>query len=408
VSKSDKRFLKLNRLKGELVGMSGQGALFDMLKKEKDEWNKKVNKLTEEISKLEAEIAAIKSNKIYEKAFEWRFEFPEVLNNDGDFVGFDVVIGNPPYIRQELFSDIKELLKADYSIYNSIADLLTYFVELSFNILKEKGTFQFIISGKFTRARFGQSMRKFLSEKTQITHYIDFGGSSIFEEATVDTSIIGFVKKRPNNNCQFLQALIEKGDDYSDDFSRYIKKNSHLFNCDSLSSSNWSFENSEISALIKKVQSTGLALKEWDIKINFGIKTGYNEAFVINREIREKLILGNFEEKEIIRPLIRGRDIKRYQIGELENWLICTFPSLKIDINNYPSIKEYLSSFGERIEQSGKVNARKKTMHKWFETQDNIAFWEDFSKPKLVWKRIGSILRFSYDDSGSEIGRAHV
>ncbi len=98
VSKSDKRFLKLNKLKGELLSLTGQSSLFELTKTQKDEWNKKVKKLTEEIKKYETEIEEIKNNKIYENAFEWRFEFPEVLNNDGDFVGFDVVIGNPPYI----------------------------------------------------------------------------------------------------------------------------------------------------------------------------------------------------------------------------------------------------------------------------------------------------------------------
>ncbi|MCB1176069.1 MAG: Eco57I restriction-modification methylase domain-containing protein, partial [Leptospiraceae bacterium] len=134
-------------------------------------------------------------NKIYQNSFEWRFEFPEVLNEDGEFIGFDAVIGNPPYIRQELFSEIKPNLKEKYSVFNSIADLLTYFVELGFLILKKDGAFQFIISNKFTRANYGKELRKFLLENTNLTHFIDFSGIPVFDEATVDAAILGYTKK---------------------------------------------------------------------------------------------------------------------------------------------------------------------------------------------------------------------
>jgi hypothetical protein len=103
----------------------------------------------------------------------------------------------------------------------------------------------------------------------------------------------------------------------------------------------------------------------------------------------------------MIKPLLRGRDVQKYVADDIVNWVIGTFPSLKIDIDNYQGIKKYLLSFGKKIHQTGEVGTRKKTSHKWFETQDNIAFWKDFEKPKLVWKRIGSILRFCYDESGA-------
>jgi hypothetical protein len=360
-----------------------------------------VLQLTEETKKIENEIEEIKANKIFENAFEWRFEFPEVLNDDGDFVGFDVVIGNPPYIRQEEFSELKPYLKNRFEIFNSLADLLTYFVELSHQILKDKGVFQFIISGKFTRAGYGSLMRKFLAEKTEMTHFIDFGGKPVFDEATVDAAIIGFIKKKSTQAADFIYIEVLKEDNVNLNFNDYILTNAINYPIHSLSEAVWSFDNPLWRTIIEKIQRNGIPLSEWDITINFGIKTGYNEAFIIDEERKNQLILDDPNSVEMIKPLLRGRDVQKYVADDIVNWVIGTFPSLKIDIDNYQGIKKYLLSFGKKIHQTGEVGTRKKTSHKWFETQDNIAFWKDFQKPKLVWKRIGSILRFCYDESGA-------
>ena len=156
-------------------------------------------------------------------------------------------------------------------------------------------------------------------------------------------------------------------------------------------------------------------MKDWDINIYRGVLTGCNEAFIIDSQKRDE-ILNNCQTEderqrtaELIRPILRGRDIKRYGYEWANLWLIATFPSRHYDIDKYPSIKQYLLSFGiERLEQTGKthivngdkVKARKKTNNKWFETQDSISYWEDFLRPKIIWKRIGSILRFSFDNKG--------
>ena len=164
----------------------------------------------------------------------------------------------------------------------------------------------------------------------------------------------------------------------------------------------------------RKIEAVGTPLKDWDIQINYGIKTGCNEAFIISGEKRNE-ILANCQTKEerektaeLIRPILRGRDIKRYSAEFADLWLIATFPSRKYDIEQYTAVKQYLLDFGkERLEQTGathlingeQIKSRKKTNNKWFETQDSISYWEDFSKPKIIWKRIGSILRFSYDET---------
>ena len=159
----------------------------------------------------------------------------------------------------------------------------------------------------------------------------------------------------------------------------------------------------------RKIEAIGTPLKDWDISINYGIKTGANDAFIIDGAKRNELISADPKSAEIIRPILRGRDIKRYGFDFAEQYIIATFPSKNYNIDDYPAVKEYLLSFGiERLEQSGKqytingeiVKSRKKTNNKWFETQDSISYWDDFSKQKIVWKRIGSILRFCYDESG--------
>ena len=150
-----------------------------------------------------------------------------------------------------------------------------------------------------------------------------------------------------------------------------------------------------------KVERIGKPLIDWDIQINYGIKTGLNEAFIIDGITKDALIKKSPKNAEIIRPILRGRDIKRYKAVFADLWIIATFPSLHYNIDNYPDIKEYLLSFGyDRLKQTGDNGARKKTNNKWFETQDSISYWEDFSKQKIVWKRVGSILKFSYDDTG--------
>jgi hypothetical protein len=135
-----------------------------------------------------------------------------------------------------------------------------------------------------------------------------------------------------------------------------------------------------------KIEAVGTPLKDWGINIYRGILTGYNEAFIIDGETKEKLIAEDPKSAEIIRPLLRGRDIKRYGFQFADLYIITTFPSLKIDIEQYPAIKQHLMSFGyDRLKQTGEIGARKKTNNQWFETQDSISYWEDFYKQKIIY-----------------------
>jgi hypothetical protein len=148
-------------------------------------------------------------------------------------------------------------------------------------------------------------------------------------------------------------------------------------------------------------------LKDWDIQINYGIKTGFNEAFIIDGKKKEELIALDPKSAEIIRPILRGRDIKRYGYEFAELYLIATYPSLKIDIEQYHAVKQHLLSFGyDRLKQTGELGARKKTNNKWFETQDSISYWEDFSKQKIVWGEISDKTKFAIELEGKFVPEA--
>lgn len=189
ISLNDPKVKKLRKLSGDLFKMTKQTQLFEMGKKEKADWNKKVSQLTEETKKLENEIEVIKANKIFENAFEWRFEFPEVLNDNGDFIGFDVVIGNPPYVyRNADIENVKEYFNSNYYNTSGNYDLYKFFIEQSIKIAKNNGFNSLITNSSFLLQTSFDKTRKFLLENSTLTNIVPLGGS-VFEEATVDSAI---------------------------------------------------------------------------------------------------------------------------------------------------------------------------------------------------------------------------
>ena len=196
VASNDKRFLKLNKLKGELTSLTSQTSLFSLPQKEKSEWSKKVSKVTSELNALEKELEEIKNNKIYEHVFEWRFEFPEVLNDEGDFVGFDVVIGNPPYVSgKELEKSIISYLSLNYEASEYQLDLYISFMERGIKLLQNSGLIAFITPNSWLKNMMFTKCRKYLIENVSIN--ILFPNlDNVFEEASVDTLIL--IAKKEN------------------------------------------------------------------------------------------------------------------------------------------------------------------------------------------------------------------
>ena len=290
---------------------------------------------------------------------------------------FDVVIGNPPYVRQEAIKEQKPALQK-YKVYSGTADLFVYFYELGITHLKENGLLGFICSNKFFRASYGENLRKFILENTQITHIIDFTGVKVFEDASVDSAVTIFRKIRAGGNSKFNFLASSTINLKTQKFIQIPQS--------TLNETNFTFLDKSKFELKNKIEKVAKPLKDWDVNIYRGILTGLNEAFIIDSDTRDK-ILNNCvgEEREqiqkLIRPILRGRDIKRYDYEWAGLWLICTFPALKIDIENFPSLKGYLQTFLPYIAQSSETingkKCRKKTSNKWFETQDNIAYYEE-------------------------------
>ncbi len=344
-------------------------------------------------------------NERYANALEWRFEFPEVLDDEGDFLGFDCIIGNPPYIRQEQIKDIKPLLQKQYpDFYNSTADIYTYFFALSYSLLKEKGFNAFITSNKYARAKYGAKLREWLLKKTTIVSYMELNALKVFESAAVDTSIMSFIKQTPPKESRF-KYYEPTPDDKND-----LKSIPYLsMRQNALSTESFIFANATLLDLRDKMESVGTPLKDWDIQINYGIKTGANEAFIITTEKREEILNACKTKEErkrtetLIKPILRGKDIKRYSYEWAGEWIIFIpwhFPNTdsqkSMEENeqdfsiHYPIIYSHLLSHKDKLLKRNKDETGKR--YEWYCLQRWAAsYYQDFEKEKIVWASVGFV-----------------
>ncbi|GAA7144382.1 class I SAM-dependent DNA methyltransferase [Helicobacter pylori] len=348
------------------------------------------------------------SGREYQNAFEWRFEFPEVLDDEGDFLGFDCIIGNPPYIRQEQIKPIKPLLEKQYQdFYNSSADIYTYFFALSYHLLKEKGFNAFITSNKYARAKYGAQLRELLLKKTTIVSYMELNALKVFESATVDTSIMSFIKQAPpkESGFKYYEPTPDDKNDLKSARSLSMRQNA-------LSTESFIFANASFLDLRDKMESVGTPLKDWDIQINYGIKTGANEAFIITTEKREEILNACKTQEErkrtetLIKPILRGKDIKRYSYEWADLWVINThngytsnlkFKIPPIDIEKYPATKAHLDSHYDTIATRSDQGDTPYHLR-------NCAYLEDFEKEKIVYGEIVQEPRFYLDNGECELG----
>ncbi|WP_100979095.1 class I SAM-dependent DNA methyltransferase [Helicobacter pylori] len=348
------------------------------------------------------------SGREYHNAFEWRFEFPEVLDDEGDFLGFDCIIGNPPYIRQEHIKDIKPLLEKQYQdFYNSTADIYTYFFALAYHLLKEKGFNAFITSNKYARAKYGAKLREWLLQKTTLVSYMELNALKVFESAAVDTSIMNFIKQTPPKESvfEYYEPTPNDKDDLKSTPSFLMKQNA-------LSTESFIFANATLLDLRDKIESVGTPLKDWDIQIYRGILTGCNEAFIIPTEKRDAILNACKTQEErkrterLIKPILRGKDIKRYSYEWADLWVINTHngytSNLKskippIDIEKTPVLKAHLNAHLDTI--ATRCDQGDTPYH-----LRNCAYLEDFEKEKIVYGEIVQEPRFYLDNGECELG----
>ena len=324
---------------------------------------------------------------------------PEYMFGVAD--GFDVVIGNPPYIQlQKNGGKLGKLYKdAGYTIFARTGDIYQLFYERGCRLLRSaQGLLAYITSNSWLKAEYGKALRRYFSKQHTPLRLLEMG-KDVFENAIVDTNILivrhghsGAVGKAVD-----MDRLSNKSFPPAESLWGELRPRGEK---------PWSALSAIEQSIMDKMEAVGTPLKEWDIAINYGIKTGYNDAFIIDNDTKEALIAEEPRSTDIIKPVLRGRDIQRYRAEWAKLWIIATFPALALNIDDYPAVKRHLLSFGKaRLEQSGRtlpngMKSRKKTVHTWYELQDTCAYHEVFDKEKLFWMHMAPRGRFAY--SGSE------
>ncbi|MFN8343441.1 MAG: Eco57I restriction-modification methylase domain-containing protein [Spirosomataceae bacterium] len=401
VSRRDPRRKKLADLRGQRVLLDNNIDIFGKAIKDPKEVAIEQRRLDKYIEQIENEISDIESNALYRGSFEWRFEFPEVLNDKGDFVGFDAVIGNPPYIRQEEIGDFKNYFKNKFQTYSGTADLYVFFVEQGFNVLRPNGHFVYIMPNKWMRAGYGLELRKFF-KKERLIEIDDFGDLQVFDDATTYPCIIQAQKATSLDtfNATNLQTL-----SYENGLGQHVVNYRFEIPISSLSDEGWTLANAQQQNLRKKLSFDVIPLSEYvEGKAFRGVLTGLTEAFVIDEATKNRIIVEDERSTEVIRPFILGRDIKSFGIPEASKFLILFEKGTTNNKRNgqdaelwlkltYPAIYSFLLPFKE------KAKIRTDKGDYWWELRA-CDYYNEFTKPKIMYQKFQVKPAFIYDEQG--------
>ncbi|MEX0269158.1 N-6 DNA methylase [Leptolyngbyaceae cyanobacterium UHCC 1019] len=330
--------------------------------------------------------------------FDWEEGFPEIMQSGG----FDVVIGNPPYVRQESLSNLKTYFEKKYKTYHGVADLYTYFIEKGLSKINPNGLFSIIVSSSFLRTTYAEPLRKYLKENASVLEFVDFGGLAVFANAKDTYVCIPLLGKKSQPQtvsiCKVdsLQGLKLK---------EFYLKEKYEVEASQFNLISWSLDNNLKTKLIEKIVKNSTQLGEY-VKRRFfrGVTTGFNEAFVITREKRDEFIIKDSKNSEIIKLLIGGKDIRRYEVNYQDSWLI--FTRRGIDINLYPVIEEHLAQWKEELTpktSNEQKKGRKPGRYKWYEIQDDVAYYNIFEEPKIVFPDIAKNPRFFLETTGAYV-----
>ena len=312
--------------------------------------------------------------------------------------GFDIVIGNPPYIQLQNDGGKLAKLYADcnYKTFARTGDIYCLFYERGHQLLKSNGHLCYITSNKWMRAGYGEKTRDFFAKNTNPMLLIDFAGVKIFESATVDTNILLFAKAA-NEHKTRCAVTNKQNKDSVKNLSVFVQQQNSI--CDFATSDSWVILSPIEQSIKKKIEAVGTPLKDWDINIYRGVLTGCNEAFIINSEKRDE-ILANCQTEderqrtdELIRPILRGRDIKRYGYVDNGLYLINTHNGVRgriprINIENYPAVKAHLDQYWDKIAIRADKGDTPYNLR-------NCAYLEDFSKQQIVWIELSDDPKFA-------------
>nr|QNO48040.1 hypothetical protein LNJNAIJJ_00002 [Methanosarcinales archaeon ANME-2c ERB4] len=328
-------------------------------------------------------------------AFDWNREFSDIFEKGG----FDAVIGNPPYVRQELLKEYKDYFKEHYEVYHGTADLYAYFIEKGISLLRNNGQFSYIVANKWMRANYGKSLRLWMTQK-RIEEIIDFGDLPVFKRATTYPCILRVSKGKPRESFDVVQVNTLGCPDLSD----YVKAYKYPVRQEVLDDAGWSLVDEKNQSLLDKLMKSGVPLGEYvEKKIYYGIKTGLNKVFVIDEVTKDRLIAEDPKSAEVIKPFLAGREIKRYKQPIVENYLI--FTRRGIDIKKYPAIMSYLQQFKQELmpkptDWKGEWKGRKTGSYQWYEIQDAIDYYQEFEKEKILYAEIAIRGQFSLENTG--------
>lgn len=337
------------------------------------------------------------------KFFLWHTWFGDVFSRPSK-EGFDIVIGNPPYVQlQNNGGELAKLYEnCNFQTFAKTGDLYCLFYERGWQLLRPKGHLCFITSNKWMRAGYGEKTRGFFARHTNPKCLIDFAGVKIFENATVDTNILLFSKDKNENKT--LCAVTDKLNKESvKQLSDFVQQQHTV--CTFNNEESWVILSPIEQSIKQKIESVGTPLKDWDIKIYRGVLTGYNDAFIISTDKREEILANcqtddeRLRTAELIRPILRGRDIKRYGYDWADLWLINTHNGIRgvkprIDINDYPAVKAHLDQHWDKISKRADKGDTPYNLR-------NCAYLDLFFQPKICWKAIGRNLAFSIVESGT-------
>ncbi|MBG8553995.1 Eco57I restriction-modification methylase domain-containing protein [Hymenobacter guriensis] len=311
--------------------------------------------------------------------------------------GFDVVIGNPPYVRQEKFTGMKPALQKHYpGTYTGTADLYVYFYDRSLQALRPGGILCFITSNKFYRAGYGNKLRAMLTNSTTLLSLIDFGDAPVFDAIAYPTILLT-QKAKPTANHTARTLVWEPGPSI-EQFPTLFAEKSFPLPQQTLTADGWQFEEATTRNLLTKMRNAGKPLTDY-VKGRFyrGILTGLNDAFVVDAATRRELIKADKRSAELLKPYLRGRDVKRWRVNDTGLWLI--FTRRGTDIDKYPAIKQHLAQYQHQL-TPGISGGRKPGSYKWFDIQDNVAYWQEFEQPKIIIPAITKGASYALDTTG--------
>ena len=325
--------------------------------------------------------------------FDWQAEFSEIMSRGG----FDAVIGNPPYVRQESLKDQKKYFTTRYEVYHGVADLYAYFIERGVSLLNPGGYFSYIVANKWLRANYGKPLRNWL-QKQKINFIIDFGDLPVFAGATTYPCILNVEKRKSE---QHLKAAVLQTLQFQD-LHDHVQKMQFDVSLKDLDDGGWALVDTRTSTLLTKLRSVGIPLSEFvDEKIYRGVLTGLNKAFVIDRPTRDCLIAEDKKSEELIKPYLEGKDIKRYQGITSRKYIIFVKQGTRIE--DYPAIRSHLAKYHSQLAprpgdwSGGQWKGRSPGNYRWFELQTPVNYFQEFERPKLVLPDISKQGNFTID-----------